>query len=59
MIKETQSGNTAKAIDHYEKFLFLWKDAEPGIAEAGEGRPVWKLRVEGGIRAEELAGAAA
>jgi len=25
--------NTAKAIEHYEKFLSLWKDADPGIAE--------------------------
>jgi hypothetical protein len=23
----------AKAIEHYEKFLSLWKDADPGIAE--------------------------
>lgn len=22
-----------KAIDHYEKFLSIWKDADPGIAE--------------------------
>jgi tetratricopeptide (TPR) repeat protein len=28
-----QQGNTAKAIEHYEKFLDLWKDADPGIAE--------------------------
>jgi hypothetical protein len=28
----------AKAIEHYEKFLFLWKDADPGIAEVGEAR---------------------
>jgi serine/threonine protein kinase/Flp pilus assembly protein TadD len=28
-----QRSNTAKAIEHYEKFLDLWKDADPGIAE--------------------------
>ena len=28
-----QQGDTAKAIEHYEKFLDLWKDADPGIAE--------------------------
>jgi serine/threonine protein kinase/predicted Zn-dependent protease len=28
-----QQGNTAKAIEHYEKFLDLWKAADPGIAE--------------------------
>ncbi|NIO48009.1 MAG: hypothetical protein GTN73_01010 [Candidatus Aminicenantes bacterium] len=28
-----QQGNTARAIDHYEKFLDLWKDADPGIHE--------------------------
>ena len=31
-----QQGNTAKAIEHYEKFLSLWKDADPGIAEVDE-----------------------
>jgi tetratricopeptide (TPR) repeat protein len=28
-----QQGNTAKALEHYEKFLDLWKDADLGIAE--------------------------
>jgi tetratricopeptide (TPR) repeat protein len=28
-----QQGDTAKAIENYEKFLILWKDADPGIAE--------------------------
>jgi len=33
-----QQGDTAKAIEHYEKFLSLWKDADPGIAELGDAR---------------------
>ena len=28
-----QQDNTAKAIENYQKFLDLWKDADPGIAE--------------------------
>jgi len=28
-----QKGWKEKAIDQYEKFLTLWKDADPGIAE--------------------------
>jgi serine/threonine protein kinase/Flp pilus assembly protein TadD len=31
-------GDTAKAIEHYEKFLSLWKDANPGIAEIEDAR---------------------
>jgi tetratricopeptide (TPR) repeat protein len=31
-------GNTVKAIEHYEKFLDLWKDADPGIAEVDDTR---------------------
>ena len=33
-----QQGNTAKAIEHYEKFLDLWKDADPGIAEVEDAK---------------------
>ena len=33
-----QQGNTAKAIEHYEKFLDLWKDADPGIAAVDDAR---------------------
>jgi hypothetical protein len=28
----------AKAIEHYEKFLSLWKDADPGIAEVKDAK---------------------
>jgi len=33
-----QQGNAAIAIEHYEKFLDLWKDADPGIAEDEDAR---------------------
>jgi serine/threonine protein kinase/tetratricopeptide (TPR) repeat protein len=33
-----QQGNEAKAIEHYEKFLDLWKDADPGIAEVEDAK---------------------
>jgi hypothetical protein len=29
---------TAKAIEHYEKFLSLWKDADPGNVEIEDTR---------------------
>jgi hypothetical protein len=28
-----QDTQKAKPIEHYEKFLSLWKDTDPGIAE--------------------------
>jgi serine/threonine protein kinase/tetratricopeptide (TPR) repeat protein len=31
-----QQGNKAKAIENYEKFLALWKDADPGIAKVDD-----------------------
>lgn len=33
-----KKGWKGKAIEHYEKFLTLWKDADPGIAEAEEAK---------------------
>ncbi len=33
-----QQGKKTKAIEHYEKFLDLWKDADPGIAEVEDAR---------------------
>jgi hypothetical protein len=33
-----QKGWNAKAINHCEKFLDLWKDADPGISEVEDAR---------------------
>jgi serine/threonine protein kinase/predicted Zn-dependent protease len=33
-----QQGDTAKAIEHYKKFLDLWKDADPGIVEVEDAK---------------------
>lgn len=33
-----QQGNNSKAFENYEKFLSLWKDADPGIAEVGDAK---------------------
>jgi tetratricopeptide (TPR) repeat protein len=33
-----QQGDIAKSIEHHEKFLDLWKDADPGIAEVEDAR---------------------
>ena len=40
-----QKGWKGKAIEHYEKFLDLWKDADPGIAEVEDA-----LRMLVGVR---------
>ncbi len=41
-----QQGNTAKAVETYEKFLDLCKDADPGIAEVEDARKrVAKLKL--------------
>jgi cytochrome c-type biogenesis protein CcmH/NrfG len=33
-----QQSDTAKAIQHYEKFLDLWKDADPGLPEVEDAK---------------------
>jgi tetratricopeptide (TPR) repeat protein len=33
-----RQGQKAKAIEHYEKFLNLWKDADPGIAKVEDAK---------------------
>jgi len=33
-----EQGDKTKAIEHYEKFLELWKDADPGIAEVEDAK---------------------
>ena len=40
-----EKGWRGKAIEHYEKFLELWKDADPGIAEVEDaGKRLSELR---------------
>jgi len=34
-----------KAIEHYEKFPGLWKDADPGIPEGCEEEGGWAARI--------------
>ena len=38
MFEEIQNAKIAKAIEHYEKFLSLWKDADPGIPYVEDAR---------------------
>ena len=33
-----EQGTTGKAIEYYKKFLDLWKDADPGIAEVEDAK---------------------
>ncbi len=33
-----QKGWKGKAIEHFEKFLDLWKDADPGMAEVDDAK---------------------
>jgi len=33
-----QQDDKGKAIEHYDKFLTIWKDADPGIPEFEEAR---------------------
>ena len=33
-----QTGENTKAVEHYEKFLTLWKDADPGLPEVADAR---------------------
>ena len=38
MIRKSIRNARSKAIKHYEKFLTLWKDADPSIAEVEDAK---------------------
>ena len=33
-----EQGNRSKAVEHYEKFISLWKDADPGLPEVDDAK---------------------
>jgi len=37
-MSQEQRRRDGKAIEHYEKFLSLWKDADPRIAEVEDAK---------------------
>ncbi|MCK4829982.1 hypothetical protein KA005_80425 [bacterium] len=37
---EGQSAWKVKAIEHYEKLLYLWKDSDPGISEVEDAKEI-------------------
>lgn len=41
-----ESGQTAKAVEQYETFLDIWKDADPGIAEIEDAKRRLELLTE-------------